>query len=73
MATLNDMLGDRLVCGINDRGIQRRLLSEPDLTYKKSLDLAQAMEAAERNVQDLKSSKVDIEKFYLVRDTAQRS
>ena len=70
--TLNDMLRDRLVCGINDGGIQRRLLSEPDLTYKKSLDLAQAMEADERNVQDLKSSKVDIEKLYLVKDTAQK-
>ena len=69
--TLNDMLRDRLVCGINDGGIHR-LLSEPDLTYKKSLDLAQAMEADERNVQDLKSSKVDIEKLYLVKDTAQK-
>ena len=44
--TLNDMLRDRLVSGINDGGIQRRLLSEPDLTYKKSLDFAQATEVA---------------------------
>ena len=71
--TLNDMLRDRLVCGINDGGIQRRLLSEPDLTYKKSLNLAQAMEAAERNVQDLKGSNVGIEKLYMVKDTTQRS
>ena len=33
---LNDMLRDRLVCGINDSGVQRRLLSEPDLTYRKA-------------------------------------
>ena len=48
----NDMLRDHLVCIINDGGNQRRLLSEPDLTYNKSLYLAQAMEAPERNVQD---------------------
>ena len=71
--TLNDMLRDRLVCGINDGGIQRRLLSEPELTYKKALDLAQAMEAAERNVLDLKGSKVDTEKLYLVKDTVSKN
>ena len=31
-ATLDDMLRDRLVCGINDDNIQRRLLSETKLT-----------------------------------------
>ena len=51
--TLQDMLRDRLVCGINDVRIQRRLLSEPDLTYKRAFDLAQAMEVAERNAQIL--------------------
>ena len=66
------MLRDHLVCIINDGGNQRRLLSEPDLTYNKSLYLAQAMEAPERNVQDLKGSIVDIEKLYLVKDTAQK-
>ena len=47
------MLRDRLVCGINDVRIQRRLLSEPELTYKRAFDLAQAMETAERNAQSL--------------------
>ena len=68
--TLNDMLRERLVCGINDGGIQRRLLAEPDLTYKKSLDLAQAMEAAENNVQ---GSKVGIEKLYWIKDSPKES
>ena len=65
--TLNDMLRDRLVRGVNDGGMQRRLLSEPDLTYKKALDLTQAMEAAERNVLDLQSSKMGVEKAYLMK------
>ena len=49
-ATLNDMLRDRLVCDIAD---QRRLLAEPDLTFAKALEIAQAAEAAERNTQEL--------------------
>ena len=40
--TLDDMLRDRLVCGIADSRLQRRLLAEPDLTFKKALELAQA-------------------------------
>ena len=32
---LDDMLRDRLVCGINHPGIQKRLLSESDLTHAR--------------------------------------
>ena len=55
--TLQDMLRDRLVCGINDAGIQRRLLSESELTYKKAFDMALGVESAERNAKDLQSQK----------------
>lgn len=44
--SLTDMLRDRLVCGVNHQGIQRRLLAEKDLTYAKALELAKSMEAA---------------------------
>ena len=47
--TFDDMLRDRLVCGIRDARIQRRLLAEPDLTLKKAFDLAQASETADKN------------------------
>ncbi|GFR94635.1 polyprotein, partial [Elysia marginata] len=53
------MLRDRLVCGINDRRIQHRLLSEGTLTFSKALEIAQAMETAAGNVQDLLSSLTD--------------
>lgn len=33
---LQQMLRDRLVCGIEDECIQRRLLSEADLTFEKA-------------------------------------
>ena len=61
--TLEDMLCDRLVCSINDSRIQCRLLAEPNLlTYKKAYELAQALEAADKNAQDLqgKSSAVHL-------------
>ena len=53
--TLDTMIRDRLVCGINDDAIQRRLLSEPGLTYTKSVELAQSMETAAQNVKELKT------------------
>lgn len=45
-ASLNSMLRDRLVLGIADDSIQRRLLSEKDLTLEKALSLAQAHASA---------------------------
>ena len=48
--TLNMMLRDRLVCGVNHQGIQKRLLSEKDLSYEKALEIALLIEAAEKDV-----------------------
>lgn len=52
---LSEMIRDRLVCGIGDDRIQRRLLSEPDLSFDKALKLAQAIETASKDVKDLQS------------------
>ena len=51
--TLELMLRDRLVCGCKDRRLQCKLLSEPDITFKKAFKLAAAMESAERDAKDL--------------------
>ena len=37
---LSDMLRDRLVCGISNKTVQRRLLQEPALTFDKALGIA---------------------------------
>ena len=50
---LDEALCDRLVCGIRDQGMQRRLLTEADLTLKKAFDLIQGMEAADKNAQEM--------------------
>ena len=48
-ATLSDMLRDRLVCGILDRNVQRRLLQQHDLTFDKALEIALTSEGAEED------------------------
>ena len=63
--SLNDVLRDRLVCGINNGRIQCRLLGH--YIQKKHLRLPKAMEAAERNALDLESSKS--EKLHHVKST----
>ena len=47
------MIKDRLVCGVNDERIQRRLLAESRLDFKKALELATAMETADKNTHDI--------------------
>ncbi len=55
-AVPEDMLRDRLNCGINDNGFQRWLLGEATLTIKRALDVAQAMEMAANNTNDIKNA-----------------
>ena len=56
-SSLESMLRDRLMCGIQDEGIQKRLMAEPKLTYAKALELAQGLEAASKSMQELGNSK----------------
>ena len=53
--TLDDMLRDRIVCGINDSVIQRRLLGEEELTFARAYEIAQSMESAAKNSTDMQS------------------
>ena len=53
---LDDMLRDRLVCGVENKSIQKRLLAEARLTLKKATELALAMETAEENAETLQST-----------------
>ena len=56
--SLKGMLRDRLVCGINNDRIQRRLLAETDLKYKKAVEIALAIESTSKHVGDLYVSNV---------------
>ena len=58
-ASLEDNLRDRLVCGIADQVLQKRLLSEQNLTFKMAFEIAQSHKSAARNIVTLQgSSKV---------------
>ena len=54
--SLDDILHDRLFCGIEDPPVQRRLLAEERLTFKKAADIALAMETAAKNAETLQRS-----------------
>lgn len=56
--TLKKMIRDRLVCGINNEGIQRRLLAEKELTYDKAIVLALGSEEADRNLREMRDPKM---------------
>ena len=49
--SLDSLLRDRLVCGINDMQMQRRLLSEDKLTFETAFKITLAMETAARDTQ----------------------
>ena len=53
---LDELLRDRLVCGISHEQLQSRLLSEPGLTLKSAVDLAMAQESAAASAAELSSS-----------------
>ena len=52
-AYLNDAQRDRLVCGTKHGNIQKKFLSESDLTLQKAIDIATAMETAAKDAVEL--------------------
>ena len=57
-ANLEVQLCDRLVCGINDSVIQKRLLIEKELTFTKAYGIAVAQELAVKNASVLQGNSV---------------
>lgn len=53
---LNDALRDQLV-GLWQNSIQRKLLVKDKLSFKKTCEIAQAVELAERNTCELKAAE----------------
>ncbi|XP_064455074.1 uncharacterized protein K02A2.6-like [Ornithodoros turicata] len=57
---LDSMLRDRLVCGIRDQAIQKRLFADSKLTLKSALEIALAAEAANKNVSEIKDAAKEL-------------
>ncbi len=60
---LEEALRNRFVCGLRDGAVQRRLLSEKELSLAKAMDLAVSMEAAEKNTQSVKGHDSSIKQI----------
>ena len=54
---LNDSLRDRLVYGMRNELIQKRLLSEADLSFAKATEIALAVETAAKDTLELRGKK----------------
>ncbi|CAC5377655.1 unnamed protein product [Mytilus coruscus] len=54
-ADLKEKLRDRIVCGLKNPNIQKRILSEKDLTYDKAVDIGVAMETASKDATELQA------------------
>ncbi|XP_055680279.1 uncharacterized protein K02A2.6-like [Lutzomyia longipalpis] len=52
---LENMLRDRIVCGILNEGLRKKLLSEKKLTYKTACEMARADETATKGVEEMKA------------------
>lgn len=60
---LDEALRDRLVCGLRSDAIQKKLLTEVNLTLSMAVEIAKGMEAAEKNAKSLKSVDPVIQKL----------
>lgn len=56
-AFLDEALRDRFVCGVRNETIQKKLLAEDGLTVTRALEIAQGIEAADKNAKELKGSE----------------
>ena len=60
---LDESIRDRFVCGLRSASIQRRLLTEKDLTLNKAVEVALAMEAADREAKTLKGTDAVVQRL----------
>ena len=57
----DDLLRDRIVCGVRDKGIRRKLLQESGLTLSKCVDICRANEATAAQLKDMAPRQTDEE------------
>lgn len=57
---LNDALRDRLVCGLRNSSIQRKLLAETQMSFEEACENARSMELASQQSQLLQNSEQSV-------------
>ena len=53
------LIGDKIVLGIQDKKIQKRLLSETDLSFDKAVSICRAAEEVKVQAKEMQSNKTD--------------
>ena len=53
----DDLIRNRVICGVRDKGIQRKLLQECGLTLSQCVDICQANEATAAQLEDMAPSQ----------------
>lgn len=71
--SLDIMLRDRFVCGIENKSMQRKMLTESELTLTKAVDIALSIEAAEKDTQMLGEATVQVQKIIKVKSFPKQS
>ncbi len=61
--SLRDTIHDRLVCGLRSEAIQKRLLTESNLTLQKAMKISTSMEMAAKEAPQL-SASAQVHKVY---------
>ena len=64
--TLEVMLWDRIVCGINDQQTQKKLLAEKALSFDRGMEIALDVESATKGARDITSRTCDTPPFMLL-------
>ena len=65
--SLDNMIRDRVVCGIMNSKIQQKLLAEKPMTLKRAVEIAQGMETASKNAKELAQQEKATETVHQVR------
>lgn len=55
----DDLVRDRLICGIKENALRERLLREPDLTLQKSLDICNIAQLSKVHAGNIKKESVE--------------
>lgn len=68
--TLNDAIRDRLVCGLRNEAMQRKLLTEDKLTLTKAIEISVSMEMAAKDAQQLSAATAKVLKIASAEDSS---
>lgn len=69
---LHDALRDKLVCGIRSENVQRKLLTEENLTFERAFQLAISMEMAENQIKIMGNDTTSIIKVSFVKNNIRK-